>query len=382
MDMQMLFPLIFILITLPLILVVVILAIRSKKKRFSKGVFKDQGFFKTSNRGSSSIDGVQYTYYYHPGSRNSPSYFRIRIPCSSVGSFKLSLENPLDRFFKRFGLSTEIQAGNPEFDERFYITTNDIAWTRMVLNDGSKQRAALRIADSGFNEIHASGKILTATCRPFRIKDQVTKEMIEDTAAQLLEMSKELPPAGSVPSTTADPNWKLKRALIFAVAVGAPLLGGVLMALGIVRYRPMDFGPLFLSTLKYSLPIMVGFLVISILSLRGRASSHKEFLGVLIIVILGFPLCGAGLGVFLNGYLDRSAERYNDTEVIGRTISRSDDSTTYYAVVRSWRRPGSEKIRVSRSDYNRLRPNSSEMTVVTRAGNYGFEWIRAIEIYE
>lgn len=374
-------PLIFVLITVPLIILTIYMAQRSRKKRVSTGVFKDHNF-KTQNKGQGKLDNVEYTYIYHAGSRNSPPFFKITIPCTSLGSFKLSRESSMDRFFKRFGLNAEIQTGDPEFDDQFYITTNDTAWTRLTLHSRSKRRAALDIASEGFNEIRATGKILTAKCSPLRSKEQITKAKIERIASRLIELSKELPPAGSVPRNIEDSNWKLKRGVVFGLALMSVMGGGALLALGIVNYRPMDFFPLFLYTLKYSLPLLIGFLILSIMFLRGRASSHREFIFILIITLTGFPLLGLGLGVYLNGYLDHTQEMVIETEVLNKTISRSDNSTSYYAIVRSWRRPGTEKIRVNSEDYRKLRPRDSELIVVTQGGRYGFEWIRGVKIYE
>lgn len=382
MDMDILLPLIFMSITIPLTGFMIFLALRKRKRRFSSGVFKDQGFFKASNRGTGTgtIDGVQYRYHYHPGSRNSPPQFRVMIDCATYGKFKLSRETAFDRFFKRFGLSSEIQTGDPEFDQQFYITTNDTAWTRLVLNPAAKRRMALDIYNSGFNEIQTTGKKIIATCRPLRKKNKITRDLIERTAANLVAISRELPSAGSVPHTRDDSNWKLKRALVFGVVIGAGVLGTLALVMGLIRYRPLNFGPLFLFTLKYSIPAGLVFLFAALTLLKGRASSHVEFLVVLFLVLFGFPIAGAGLGVFLNGHLDPDPGRVQRTEVVDKMISESDDSNTYYAIVRSWRRNGTEKIRISRADYQQLRPGYSSMTIVSHPGRYHFEWIESAQV--
>jgi hypothetical protein len=63
--------------------------------------------------------------------------------------------------------------------------------------------------------------------------------------------------------------------------------------------------------------------------------------------------------------------------VVDKVISKSDKSTSYYAIVESWRDPGDvEKIHLNERDYQKVQPESTEMTVVTKPGRFGYEWIK------
>jgi hypothetical protein len=49
-------------------------------------------------------------------------------------------------------------------------------------------------------------------------------------------------------------------------------------------------------------------------------------------------------------------------------------------IVNSWRKPEStEKLRFSKSFYNYLQPGSSTITITTKPGKFGFEWIVELE---
>ena len=118
----------------------------------------------------------------------------------------------------------------------------------------------------------------------------------------------------------------------------------------------------------------------SIRLLKGRSSSHRELIAVFFIALFAFPLAGFGYRGFLNGALDDGPAAVHQVIVLNKYYSKSKNSYTYYAVVNSWRKTEStEKLRISKSFYNYLNPGSSTITVTTKPGRFGFEWIVDLE---
>jgi hypothetical protein len=110
--------------------------------------------------------------------------------------------------------------------------------------------------------------------------------------------------------------------------------------------------------------------------LKGRSSSHREFLIVVLLSLPGFLLAGAGGKIFTNGWLDTSTEVVRETIVAHSWISTSDDDTSYHVEVRSWREGRTvEHLRVSEFFYRQLPRGEARMSITTRSGKWGWEWI-------
>jgi hypothetical protein len=124
------------------------------------------------------------------------------------------------------------------------------------------------------------------------------------------------------------------------------------------------------------LPILILFTWFFIKLLRGRSSSHRELITVFLISLIAFPLAGFGYSGFLNGALDDTPPVIHQVPVINKYYSRSKNNYSYYAIVESWRETeNTEKLSISKSFYNFLQPGSSMITITTKSGKFGFEWI-------
>ena len=75
-------------------------------------------------------NGIPYWYRYTAGSRNSPPMLIVSIPCVSHGEFTINPEGGLDREAKKLGFSAEIQTGDAEFDDQYYIVSDTPEFAR------------------------------------------------------------------------------------------------------------------------------------------------------------------------------------------------------------------------------------------------------------
>jgi len=327
------------------------------------------------------LDGRRYEYEYYAGSRNRPSYFRVRIECSSPGEFKISPETRIDRLFKKLGISAELQTGDVAFDRDFYIHTNTLGFCRTCFASADVRESVRQVAALGYNEIRLDGTRLEAKCTPFSLRSERPAEFLEGAVRGLSELAAGLPREWYEPRTLGVPSWKLARGAVFGVS-GLSLAAGVgLLVWGISAYRPLDEMELLLASLRYSTAALVALLVLAVVLLRGRSSSHRELLLSGALMLFGVPLTGAGGLMVWNGYADPSPPAVHEARVMGKRISRSNDSTTYHLSVESWR-PGRarEDIIVSSGMYRRVRAGQTVMRVTTRAGRRGFEWVEGYAI--
>jgi hypothetical protein len=329
--------------------------------------------------GEGTYEGATYRYKHFKGTDKAPPYFSIMIPCTSSGAFFITPETKFDRFFKKLGICVEIDTHDPGFDDTFYINTNAIPFTRSFLEKSENRRSIQALFELGFNYLKHDGQTLTLTWRNFPRKTQMEVETMEKAVAKLVEQGRSL--AKIVTYETPEPStWKLKRLFAFAFPILLAVTGIAAMIIALASYKPLDKGKLFVDSLKFSLPLLFLFTWFSIRLLKGRSSSHRELITVFFIALFAFPLAGFGYRGFLNGVLDDSPPAVHQVIVLKKYYKRNKNNYKYYAVVNSWRKPEStERLRIKKSFYNYLQPGSSTITITTKPGKFGFEWIVEIE---
>jgi hypothetical protein len=374
-------PIIIIGIVLIILAVVAFVVIKTIKRKRQQRAELEGGpeMVAKGASGEGTYEGTIYRYKHFRGTDKAPPYFSIMIPCTSSGAFTITPETKFDRFFKKLGICVEIETYDPGFDDTFYINTNTIPFTRSFLEKSENRRGIQALFDLGFNYLKHDGQTLTLTWRKFPRRTQMEVETMEKAVAHLVEQGRSL--AKIATFETPEPStWKLKRLFAFAFPILLAVTGIAAMIIGLSKYKPLDPGKVFVDSLKFSLPLLVLFIWFSIRLLKGRSSSHRELIAVFFIALFAFPLAGFGYRGFLNGALDDSPPAVHQVIVLNKYYKRSKNKYSYYAVVNSWRKPESEeKLRVSKSFYNYLQPGSSTITITTKPGKFGFEWIVELE---
>ena len=343
-----------------------------KQKRMRDKALEKLG----SPSGAGRIDSVEYRYRYYPGSKNSPSSFRVEIDAPSDKLFKVAREGGFDRLSKRLGISTEIQTGDRDFDENFYITTNDNKFIQSFFGSSAKRQAVRDIFSNGFNRVEHDGKRMVAICSPFKMDKEIDQSLLTHLASDLIRLGEGMPHVSQSPLWANQSSaWKTNRIMVFSIAFLVSVIGITALVIGLSRYNPLDTFAVFLDSLKWSIPAFVIYAGLAVFLLKGRSSSHRELLVAVPIALTGLILGGWGGEMVLNGYLDRSQTAHHQARVLLKTKSTSDNSTTYYAHVESWRGGGTEKIRISHADYLAIRENRTALALDTKSGRFGFEWL-------
>lgn len=343
-----------------------------KQKRMRKKAFEKLG----SPSGTGRVDSVEYRYRYYPGSKNSPSSFRVEIDTPSDKSFKVTREGGFDRLSKRLGISAEVQIGDQDFDENFYITTNDNEFGQFYFSSSAKRQAIRDIFSAGFNRVEHNGKTIVAICSPFKMDREIDQALLTNLASDLIRLGQQMPRISQSPMWVNQSSaWKTNRTVVFSVTFLVFFISIAALIIGISKYSPFDKLAVFLDSLKWSIPAFIVYAGLAVFLLKGRSSSHRELLIVVSIAIIGLILGGWGGEMALNGYLDKSKTAHHRARVLKKSKSTSKNGTTYYARVESWRGSGTEKIRISHADYRAIRENQTELALDTKSGRFGFEWL-------
>lgn len=321
-------------------------------------------------------DGHKFYYEYYAGSKNRPSSFRIWLDSPSQGGFKIGRERVLDTFFKRLGIAVEIQTGDAEFDGLFYIRTDHVAFTRSFLYVPETRESMKVVHRLGFTELSHDGKSIEAKISPFNLPKMNTSLNTDAVLGELVELARRMPADSVEKSYTGMPGWKLRRNAVYTINT-VVVAGGVgLLVWGLASYTPLRAFDIFIWSTEFSIPALLLFMVAMVYLLKGRSSSHTDLLINFGMAAIGLPLACFGGAMSLNGYLDVSEIRYYDTKVIGKRYSTSRNSTNYYASLESWNPDRQrEEVRINQSIYRKINAGGTIMTIATRPGRLGFEWI-------
>jgi len=342
-------------------------------------------------RGSGDYKGTSYRFSYSrkasldflarlPGDQGIKS-FSVEIDSPSALEFTISREGDLDRFSKRIGLSEELQTGDSRFDAEYYIRSDTVALTRTFFDSPERRDALRQILSLGYTHVTHCGGTMSAVWQnaPNPEKHSPRLGEVLPSLVLLAKGAAELPPTAE-PLRPGDSLHKLARAPLLAIPT--VMLAGAFAMTGTVnqdRYV-LDAGALFLDSLWYSVPAFLGYIALAAYLLKGRSSTHRELIAMLVSGFLGFPFAVVSAESFLNAQLDEGAAAIHTTLAFKKEQG-SSDAGFKFVTVRSWRANGStERLLVSQSAFDRVVEGQSAFRVVTKPGRYGFEWVVSSEL--
>ncbi|MCM8776631.1 MAG: hypothetical protein NC930_09855 [Candidatus Omnitrophica bacterium] len=329
------------------------------------------------------FEGIPYQSRYQGRTRHSASYFKLWIPCRSAGAFKISKENFVDRFFKNTGISVELQTGDMDFDQNFYVESDAVNFMRTYFADPAKREAVKTLFALGFNELRHDGKRLEVKQSPCPSCPDWDQAFIKQLFSCLKVLGSGMSDSYAMGDSETISPRKLERRLIFGIALVLLLTGIVALLYGDIRYHPFDGWSLFVFSLRYSIPAFVLFFIVAVYALKGQASSHKNLLSLFFLSLFAFPLASYGLLVVSNGYGDSGDLSVHTVGVIGKHIVHHKNSRSYYLTVQSWRPQSAwENFQVPSGVYYRASEGRSQIVVRTKPGILGFEWRVDFEVLE
>lgn len=317
--------------------------------------------------------GVALELTWTPGGRNRPSTLAARVAgAAAAPPVILRRETGFDRLGKRLGISREFVTGDLDFDRELYLESDADEMVLLQLSGNPALRDAARalICLHGYGRLEFSPQGLAAVASP-PLPAQFTAAGFEPAAAALATVARALP--GFAPQQLRVPApWLTIAAMAGVIAFDA--LGVAVMAVSWAQWPLLDGWPSGVGALAGLLAVPFQILAL-IPFLRGRATSFRNFAIAAGISLIGLPLLGAGLVVGANGALDRSAPTVHATTVTRTYTTRHKNSTSYHVEVRSWRAgETTHTFDVGYGFYAGVE-SKSPVTVTTRAGRFGWEWL-------
>ncbi|MEE9614630.1 MAG: hypothetical protein V3W31_06720, partial [Thermodesulfobacteriota bacterium] len=239
---------------------------------------------------------LPYECEYSQGSKNTPSYFKVRIECSFPHPLKIRREGGFDRFGKSIGLAEEVQTGERQFDEKFYVATENRAFAGPYLMDDRRRAPIKAIFSHPVKSITFSNDSIEVLMEGVGPSD-VSPEMIKDIVENLPELVGDLPETPA--SISISPGRRGERMstgkLLILVLTPFILVGNAGIAaiiFGIIKYPPLETMPALIASarfaLQYALPLGIPVLGAVFISVKGRHDAHTVFFSAALAALISF----------------------------------------------------------------------------------------------
>lgn len=85
----------------------------------------------------------------------------LSLPISLPHSFHLHLESDIDHYAKQLGLATEFQTGDQQFDQKWYIASDNPHFTSVLKSDHQLREKIRELCSSELFSVGARGQVLT-----------------------------------------------------------------------------------------------------------------------------------------------------------------------------------------------------------------------------
>lgn len=325
-------------------------------------------------------DGAPYTVLYQPpvkGKNGKPSSLTVSAPAATPSTMQFKRETAFDRLGKSLGIAVEHQTQDFEFDDAVYIRTPSENYAERYLADPSRRAAITDLLGLGFTEVRLTGENVEAVWQSFDPAKNDRPSLTYQAALDLFDM------ANDVPAEDPDEAFLRTTDMRSVWHVLLWLVAGAFAASAIIGFAfpPLRETALFLPALLAFLFVYPVFGFFAALLLGGTSTSHDRWGRLMGICVALIGVGCVGDVAVLNGVGDTGQPTEHLVTVANKRISRGRRSTTHYAVIPSWDRPGDMlDIRVSSAEYERVIPGRTKVKVTTCPGRLGIEWIKSKEV--
>jgi hypothetical protein len=241
---------------------------------------------------------------------------QFHFPCNSV--FVLSEETRYDRYFKKIGISSEIETGDRVFDNRIYIASDSSAFSDKIKNDAKTRQIILQLFDQNCRNIRCDGKTLWVNFQYNQSKDVSRQQKAISLLHQLQDINQK------------ESGFFRDPFMIMAVVTEAIVWSWC--AYGIAGFyewrifnedRFVDGLSLILLGVLTGIICTVVFLVLVFLLFRRSSLGHRIVIESAIALLLTLPVGGIELVADINTELDHSPSVLIERRIINVEERRS-----------------------------------------------------------
>ncbi len=128
-----------------------------------------------------SYEGIPFRILFERGGQYMPSYIRIRMLEGPGFGMILRQESMDTRVSKKIGLAKEAKIGIPNFDDKFFIQTNDKIKCKDYLSSDKRRDFIMSILDKGYTmKIELDMIQVSKSLRPKGVKISLPHSLIDE----------------------------------------------------------------------------------------------------------------------------------------------------------------------------------------------------------
>jgi hypothetical protein len=357
--------------------------LRSRKKA-GKWVVSDNGYFYAYHSFNLIPRWVSPLVRYS-NSNSAQSIFCVEVPCRSIGKFVIDEEGDADKIAKKIGVASEIQTGDPSFDNDYYIRTDTLNFTSNFFADPLNRAAIRKLFDMGSAGIVYTGKGFKIQVMINSVEPLLLSERIRQMAQILLDLSKRLPqayPADDQKTAFVAPLVRVVFTSVTIIFCSAIIIFGSVLLLS-DEYVPVDKWEVFLCSLKYSLPIFVIYFLFVLHLLKKELTSHRNFIEIIVFSFLALLYGGYITETIINITKDKAMPTVRMVLVLDKYVDMRHDrghygisTPHYHLITQSWRsNHKTEDVEFMDGDsFDYVKPAQTKIQVVTKPGFLAHEW--------
>ncbi len=320
--------------------------------------------------------GVRAALVVEPWGRYDVNWLVLRGP--SLPRVYARRETALDRLGKRLSLNRETQTGDPGFDARVYLETDDPEELVRRTLGFPAPRAAVEALLAMQPHVRL-GPDAAAVRVGGTAGEMPPREEVERALEALSALVTAVPPIDprELPAPSRRPGDLMATAAFVAFVV--TLFGLYVLPVGYVDYR----SPLLPGDQDKAASVMgLAWLLLipaTWLRVRGHSRSFRNFLSVVLCSVMPLLILGPEAIFMANAALDGSGAVARDVTIVRQRLGGGKVDHRYLSV-RWWDTSHRDvELQVSAATFRRFHVGDV-MTVRTRAGAFGWPWAERLDL--
>lgn len=328
-------------------------------------------------------NGLMYQFKLSRDKKKNIYKTEILIPVKTGLFFRLVPEKKWLRFCKKIGLGSEIQTGDTEFDNLFYVESDHPAFLKKLRSETNLIELLKRFSEKGYKKITSDGRGYLRLVSETNSEENLDEKIL----IQLLELKQQI---DSIKVSFTDIDIYSIRyfllELFFFICAGYAF--GMYIEFNfddrLVHLDPWDLAQ---KGIMIGLAIFLGWILTAIIILKNSSRAPKLLSEFIVLLLLSLILGGAQAMMDLNIALDKSPRTVTIARILDRqkvtTGSGKSRRTNTYLILSFDKNPLNipEELKISNWDSLGLTKGQGAK-ISTRNGFFNSPYIEEVETCE
>lgn len=314
--------------------------------------------------------------------KNSVVATEFRFHFETPVLFKISKETSLDRFFKKMGISTEIQTGDTSFDSSIYLASDSFTFQSKIMNDETLRKVITLLFQAGCKYIQCDGRVLKIVFP----SDRASESLLKSQSVQVKKLFNQFT---KIPVNQFQDHFAIKALIVEGIIWSIFTYSCLSFFNWIFVQEDVHINKIKIAYLGVALGLIVTVIICAgvFYTFRGSSRGHRIFIESFILLLLGLPVGGIGLFCDLNTQLDRSLAKIIEADIVSveERVSRSRrgrKNISYHLALSTKQNIDNllipRNLKISRETYHAIKAHDS-VNIELGEGYLKQVWIRSIK---